>query len=107
MTAIKGYIALQTLKEVTRIAAETGATIFAGGTDVLPRWSKGLIDRPQVVVDLKRVEGLRGVARGNGNVRIGACTPMSELACDPIILAAAPVLAEAAGRIACWWSQRS
>ena len=78
-----------------------GAIVLAGGTDLLPRWSKGLVERPTVVVDLKRVGGLRGVARANGEVRVGACTPMSEIACDPIVLAAAPVLAEAAGRVAC------
>ena len=95
------YLAPQTLEEVTRVAAESGATILAGGTDLLPRWSKGLVPRSELVVDLKRVEGLAGVWADNGEVRLGACTTLSEIASDSIIRGAAPVLAEAAGRIAC------
>ena len=74
---------------------------FAGGTDLLPRWSRGLAQRPDSVVDLKAVEGLKGISRANGEVRLGACTPLSEIASDPVVGSSAPVLAEAAGRIAC------
>ena len=101
MTATETYLAPRTLEEATSVLTGADATILAGGTDLLPRWSKGLLERPAAVVDLKRVEGLHGVARVNGEVRIGACMPLSELTCDPIVLAEAPVLAEAAGRIAC------
>jgi CO/xanthine dehydrogenase FAD-binding subunit len=101
MNATKEFVAPRTLEEVIQIAAQAGATILAGGTDLLPRWSKGMVQPPDAVVDLKRVEGLRGVTRGNGEVRIGACTVMSELADNAIIRATTPVLAEAAGRIAC------
>ncbi|MBN2563305.1 MAG: xanthine dehydrogenase family protein subunit M [Phycisphaerae bacterium] len=101
MTAIENYLAPQSLEEVSRIAADTGRVILAGGTDLLPRWSRGLLQRPEALVSLRNVEGLKGVARQNGEVRIGACTHVSEIAADPIIRDAAPVLAEAAGRIAC------
>ena len=101
MAAVGTYSAPRTLEEAARALAAGDATALAGGTDILPRWSKGLVQRPEAVVDLKGVEGLVGVARENGEVRLGACTPMSEIARDPIVLAAAPVLAEAAGRVAC------
>ena len=101
MAVAEGYLAPQTLEEVARIATETGATILAGGTDLLPRWSKGLSQRPPLVIDLKRVEGLAGIRRANGEVHLGACTTLSEIAADATIRAAAAVLAEAAGRIAC------
>ena len=42
-----------------------------------------------------------GVTRDNGEIRHGACTSMSEIEADPLIQSAAPVLAHAAGRIAC------
>ncbi len=102
MTAIKEYLAPQTLEEGTRIAAQTEATILAGGTDLAPRWSKGTVQRPTAILDVKAIDELKGVKRANGRVvSVGACTLMSELEADPIIRAAAPVLAEAAGRIAC------
>lgn len=75
--------------------------MLAGGTDLLPRWTEGLVQRPQTVVDLKRVAGLKGVSHVKGEVRVGACTLLSEIASDGVIRATAPVLAEAADRIAC------
>ena len=100
MVVIEEYLAPQTLEEAARILADGPAVILAGGTDVLPRWSRGLVHGAQAVVDIKRVAGLTGATRANGEVRLGACTPLSEIVSDSIIRAAAPVLAEAAGRVA-------
>lgn len=101
MSTIETYSAPRTLEEVARILADRPAAVLAGGTDVMLRWSRGLVPRPETVVDLKRVEALRGVCRRDGDVRVGACTLMSEISRDPIILASAPVLAQAADRVAC------
>jgi len=67
----------------------------------LPRWSAGLTTRPDCVLDLKGIAELRGVSRGNGDVSVGACTMISEIASDPVIHSSATVLSDAAGRIAC------
>ena len=80
---------------------EAGVTVLAGGTDLIPRWSRGLLDRPRAVVSLKSVERVKGIARANGEVSVGACATIAEIASDPIMLESAPVLAKAAGRIAC------
>jgi CO/xanthine dehydrogenase FAD-binding subunit len=101
MKTIGQYAAPHTLHEAISAVADKEATALAGGTDLLPRWSRGLASPPGTLVDLKRVADLRGVSRTNGGIRIGACTTMSDLAADPTIRAAAPVLADAAGRIAC------
>ena len=77
------------------------ACFFAGGTDLLPRWIKGLAEGPESVIDLKPIAGLRGVTRDNGEIRLGACVPMSEIESAPVIQSSVPVLAHAAGRIAC------
>ena len=101
MTAVKEYLAPRTLEEVAQIAARSGATILAGGTDLHPRWLKEAIPRPAAILDVKAIEELRGVRRVGDQVSIGACTLMSELERDPVIRAAAPTLAEAASRVAC------
>ncbi|MHC4695610.1 MAG: FAD binding domain-containing protein [Planctomycetota bacterium] len=101
MTAIKEYIAAQTLEELTEAMSSGKATLLAGGTDLAPRWSRGITERPDIVVDVKRVDGLHGISRTNGGVSIGACTLMSEIEDDPLIHSTAPVLASAASRIAC------
>lgn len=77
------------------------AVPYAGGTDLLLRWARGLAQKPQLVVDLKGVRRLHGISQVNDQVCIGACTLMSEIASDPLIRSLAPVLAHAAGRIAC------
>ena len=97
----KRYLAAQTVEEAARAVAQTGATIFAGGTDLMPRWFRNLVPRPTAVVDIKGVEQLRSVKLADGEVSVGACVLMSELETHPTIRAAAPILAEAAARIAC------
>jgi len=101
MTAIREYTAPQTLDEAVRVAGESGVTVLAGGTDLHPRWSKEIVEKPAVIVDVKAIDQLRGVGQTDGEVSIGACAPLSEIASDPLIRAAAPVLADAAGRVAC------
>jgi CO/xanthine dehydrogenase FAD-binding subunit len=99
--AIKKYSAPRTLDEAARILAAGSATPLAGGTDLLPRWTNGLTDAGPTIVDLKRIVELKGVSRMDGEIRVGACTPLSDIASDPVIGSAAPVLAEAADRVAC------
>ena len=67
----------------------------------MPRWSKGIAQRPESIVDLKGIDELKGVSHANGEIRVGACVFMSEITADPVIRSAAPVLAEAGGRVAC------
>jgi len=95
------YLTPRTLEEVVRAVSQTGATIFAGGTDLMPRWSRNLVPKPTAVVDIKGVEQLRGIELADGEVSVGACVLMSELETHPTIRAAAPILAEVAARIAC------
>lgn len=97
----KTYVAAQTVEEAVRSVSQTGATIFAGGTDLMPRWSRNLVSRPTAVVDVKGVEQLRGIRLAGGDVSVGACVLMSELETHPTIRAAAPILADAAARVAC------
>jgi CO/xanthine dehydrogenase FAD-binding subunit len=76
-------------------------TILAGGTDLHPRWEREVIQWPTTILDIKAIEELNGIALANGEVSIGACTLMSELEVDPIVRGSAPLLAEAAARLAC------
>ena len=101
MATIAEYAAPTTLAEVLQALVERNATVLAGGTDTLPRWARGLAATPAAVVSLHRVTDLTGVKRCGAEVRVGACTRMSEIASDAIIAAAAPVLAYAADRVAC------
>lgn len=54
------------------------AQIIAGGTDLLVRMKKGLI-KPKVLISLKTLESLSYIVKGNGLIRIGAKTALTEI----------------------------
>jgi carbon-monoxide dehydrogenase medium subunit len=55
------------------------AKVLAGGHSLLPLMKLRLA-APSLLVDLRRVPGLRGIERDNGAFRIGAMTPHVEVA---------------------------
>jgi len=101
MEATKGYLAPRTLVEAAQFAQDGKATILAGATDIVPRWTRSLVEEPELIVDVKGIEELQGVSQANGEVRLGACATISEIESSPIIQSSASVLAQAAGRVAC------
>jgi len=69
------YVAPESLDEALS-ALQTGgedAKVLAGGHSLLPLMKLRLA-APSLLVDLRRVPGLRGVERDNGTFRIGAMT---------------------------------
>jgi len=58
--------------------AEGKARILAGGTDLLVQMRSGMVD-PALIVDIKRIAGLRTVTREGGGYRIGAAVAGAEL----------------------------
>ena len=55
-----------------------GASIIAGGTDIIPAMRRGVL-RPRKLVDITGLRELRYVRHDNGLVRIGALTTISQL----------------------------
>lgn len=61
------------------LTSETGdARILAGGTDLLVQLRSGMIE-PDLIVDLKRIEGMRSITDHEGGFRIGAAVSGAEL----------------------------
>jgi len=75
------------------------AWMLAGGLDSLERF-KDRLKRPKAVIDLGRVEELRGVRREGEDLVIGSMTTLTEVNRDPEIRARFGLLAEAAGEVA-------
>jgi xanthine dehydrogenase YagS FAD-binding subunit len=62
---------------------KNGTIALAGGTDLVTLMRHGLA-RPDALVDLTGIEGLRGWSREKGKgVRIGALTPLADLETSP------------------------
>jgi carbon-monoxide dehydrogenase medium subunit len=91
------YTAPATLDEVINALQQGGedAKILAGGHSLLPLMKLRLA-APSLLVDLRRLPGLQGIERENGNWRIGAMTPHAALEHTPSL----GIVAAAAGTIA-------
>ncbi|MDE2789556.1 MAG: xanthine dehydrogenase family protein subunit M [Paracoccaceae bacterium] len=74
------YFAPATVGEaVARAETEPGLVRFlAGGTDVLVQLRSGFVE-PDLVVDIKRIPGMRAITAENGGWRIGAAVSGAEL----------------------------
>ena len=75
------------------------ARIIAGGTDLLPNIKHGL-HAPEVVINLKAIDGLRQIVVGEDVIELGALVPLHRLATDLAVGAVLPALVAAAGLVA-------
>jgi aerobic carbon-monoxide dehydrogenase medium subunit len=74
------YEAPESLEEAIRMLHENGedAKLLAGGHSLLPLM-KLRFAAPTVLIDLRRIPGLRGIQRENGSWRLGAMTRHADL----------------------------
>jgi carbon-monoxide dehydrogenase medium subunit len=74
------YVAPDTLEEALKALSEGGedAKVLAGGHSLLPLMKLRLA-APTLLVDIRKVPGLRGVQRENGQWRIGAMTRHADM----------------------------
>ena len=72
-----------------------GATVMAGGTDLLGLMKDG-IAAPERIVDIRDLEPLRGWTRSKGKgLRIGALVPLAELETSAELATLLPIVGEA------------
>jgi len=88
------YVTPTKKEQVATLLGEQGS-ILAGGTDLLALMKDDVVT-PKRLVNIKQVDGLRGISYQPGNgLRIGALTTLAELAEAKTDLAAYPMLIEA------------
>ncbi len=78
-------------------AAEDGK-IVAGGMTLIPTLKQRLA-RPSDLIDLAKINELKGITRDGDAIVIGAMTTHAEVAASPVVKAAIPGLAALAGMI--------
>jgi CO/xanthine dehydrogenase FAD-binding subunit len=100
LTSIEAYAAPETVEDAAKLAADGTATIFAGGTDLMPQTKAGAKVFSQTLLNLRRVEGMRGAIEERGEIRIGALTTVTDVLKNELLRAAAPVLCDAADKFA-------
>jgi len=98
MFAIEDYQQAESVSQaVALLAADPGARLIAGGTDVLIRLREGHGDYARLV-DINGIAELRGISLSDdGVLRIGAMSTFSEIMASGDVRRHAPVIAEAVG----------
>jgi len=72
---------------------------IAGGTDVMVRFNRHRRRRQETLVYLGKL-GLDYIREENGEVLVGACAPLSEVAASALVREKLPLLAKACGEMA-------
>lgn len=95
-----GYHAPRSLEEAFDLLQEHGedAKVLAGGHSLLPAM-KLRLTRPDHLIDLRRIPGLRGIRTDRGALAVGALTTHAEVAASETVRRAVPGLADTAAVI--------
>jgi len=95
------YLRPSSLSEALELLHRHGedASLLAGGQSLMPMLNLRFA-RPAVLIDIKRIPGLSGIAIGDGVVSIGALTRHFEVAGSPIIRDRLPLVHEALRHVA-------
>lgn len=95
------YVAPTTVEEALAALAQYGdeAKIIAGGQSLLPVLRMRL-NAPEWVIDLGRIDSLRGVRDEGASILVGAMTRHCDVATDPLVAEHAALVARATATVA-------
>src|SRR5256885_15492809 len=79
MNAIRYETPRSVAEAVRLMAADSGARVLAGGTDLLVQFRAG-VRQPSAFVDVKRIPELMSIAIDDEGLRLGAATPAAHIA---------------------------
>lgn len=90
------YARPETLGDALDILAEHGddAVVLAGGQSLIPTLNMRL-SSPKLVIDINRIDALKGISVDNGEVRIGALSRHAEVLGSEIIARHLPLISHA------------
>jgi CO/xanthine dehydrogenase FAD-binding subunit len=101
VSQIEQYAAPASLAESLRLLADGDATLFAGGTDLMPQTRSGAREFTSRLVNLRRIPELHGIAQTNGDLRVGALATVTEILESDLLRDVARILSETADCFAC------
>lgn len=100
MDGIERYAAPGSLDEALELVRTGEATVLAGGTDLMPQAAAGKIRFKPLLLNIRRIPGLRGIAAANGEAQIGALTTVTELHENDFVRSRLGILWQACDRFA-------
>jgi len=93
------YVKAGSLAEAIKALSTKGAWLHAGGTDLLG-CARDEIFQVEKIVSISGLKQLRGIAaQPDGSVKIGALTPLADIAANSLIAGKYSVLAQAAASV--------
>lgn len=94
------YVAPKKVEDALRILADAGggATVIAGGQTLMPLLNLRM-SQPFILVDINKVEGLSGVSRVDGAIRIGPATRQADALADPTLARFMPTFVKALSQV--------
>ncbi len=90
------YYAPTTVEEVCKLLAEAGggATVLAGGQTLMPLLALRM-SQPFILIDINKIDALKGITRTDGATRIGPVVRQNEVIADQILHRHLPIVATA------------
>lgn len=96
MNAVERYLAPTTLAQaLAALATPGGATVLAGGTDLMPQANAGRVKVASTLLNIRRVQGLSAVALDGNALVIGTLATLATMQHDALVRAQAPLLVDA------------
>ena len=93
------YVRANSVEEALQLLSQhEDAKLIAGGHSLIPMMKLRLA-QPATVIDIGRIDALKGISVEGDSVKIGALTTHNEIAASPELAEHAPLVAEAAGHI--------
>jgi xanthine dehydrogenase FAD-binding subunit len=101
MNSIERYLAPTGLQQALAVlAGPGGATVLAGGTDLMPQSNAGRVRAAGTLLNIRHVAGLDRVALDGDSLRLGTLVTIAQLQREPLVRENAAILCEAADRFA-------
>ena len=100
MTNVERYLVPHSIGEAAEGLRNGNVTILAGGTDLMPQSKAGKTKFRANLMNIRHVEGLRGIKRTASGFQIGALTTITDLRDSPEIKVALPALWQASDHFA-------
>lgn len=98
--ALDEYLAPLTIEEAAEALADGRGTVLAGGTDLMLQSANGRTPYRGRLVNVRRINEMRGIEIGDKQVRIGALTTVTEILNHLDLAKAVPVLRQTADKFA-------
>lgn len=95
------YVRAESVEQVLELLDRHGdeARILAGGQSLMPTLNMRL-SQPEILINIKGLDALKGISEQNGIVRIGALARHVEVMTSPVIARHLPLIAEAMPHVA-------